>query len=87
MKEFFANVLHRLGQAYWVEIITEVPKCTYYFGPFWSAQEAKAEMGGYLEDLAEEGAQGVVAVVKRCRPQELTITDDWGDWQEEEDAP
>ncbi|WP_434555480.1 DUF1816 domain-containing protein [Prochlorothrix hollandica] len=79
MKEFLATVLHRLGQAYWVEITTTLPQCIYYFGPFLLAQEAEAEMGGYLEDLEQEGAIGIVAVVKRCKPTELTITDDWGD--------
>ncbi|MEB3274057.1 MAG: DUF1816 domain-containing protein [Prochlorothrix sp.] len=86
MKEFLANVLHRLGQAYWVEITTSVPQCIYYFGPFFSAQEAQAELGGYVEDLEEEGATGIVAVVKRCKPTELTIAADWEDWETSSDA-
>lgn len=81
MKEFLANVLHHLGQAYWVEITTSIPQCTYYFGPFFSAQEAQAELGGYVEDLEQEGATGIVAVVKRCKPTELTITTEWEDWE------
>ena len=79
MKEFLTRFLNQIGQAFWVEITTEIPACIYYFGPFLTEQEAHAEKQGYWDDLVSEGAMGIQMVVKRCRPTELTITDDWGD--------
>lgn len=67
------KMLNFLGLAYWVEIITEIPQCTYYFGPFVSQKSARASYGGYLEDLRSEGAQEIQVIVKRCRPSDLTI--------------
>ena len=78
MKEFLTRFLNQIGQAFWVEIKTEVPNCTYYFGPFLTEQEAHTEKSGYWEDLEAEGAQGIQMVVKRCRPTELTIEVDEG---------
>lgn len=70
-----ANVANALGWAWWVEVTTASPRCTYYFGPFLSADEAESAQGGYVEDLEQEGAQGITAVVKRCKPEALTIED------------
>lgn len=77
MKEFLASVLHYLGQAYWVEIKTEHPHCIYYFGPFLTAKDAKKEQVGYWEDLKQEGAEGIKVAIRRCKPKELTMTEDW----------
>lgn len=82
MKEFLTRFLNQIGQAFWVEIKTEVPKCTYYFGPFLTEQEAHTEKDGYWEDLEAEGAQGIQMMVKRCRPTELTI-----EWEENGQNP
>jgi Domain of unknown function (DUF1816) len=30
-------------------------------------------MGGYVEDLENESAQGIQAKIKRCKPDKLTI--------------
>lgn len=79
MKEVVIKILQFLGLAFWVEIITENPNCTYYFGPFVSVQEASAAKAGYLEDLENEGAQGIVVNVKRCKPTNLTIFDESGE--------
>jgi len=79
MKEFLTRFLNQIGQAFWVEIKTEVPACIYYFGPFLTEQEANEEKQGYWDDLEAEQAEGIQMMVKRCRPSELTITDDWGD--------
>ncbi len=79
MKEFLISILQFFGFAWWVEIVTENPRCTYYFGPFLSSQEAAAAKPGYLEDLEQEGAKGVSAVEKRCKPAKLTIYDDSGE--------
>jgi Domain of unknown function (DUF1816) len=58
---------------WWVEVQTSVPRCTYYFGPFDYHYEAKASREGYVEDLEQEGARDIVALVKQCQPDVLTI--------------
>ncbi|GAB1542292.1 DUF1816 domain-containing protein [Scytonema sp. NUACC21] len=78
-KELLINVFHGLGLAWWVEVVTQTPRCTYYFGPFLSSGEAKAAIKGYVEDLEQEGAQGIAINVKRCKPEALTIADDLGE--------
>lgn len=79
LKEVLTNLFHSLGWAWWIEIATQTPRCTYYFGPFLSVKEANAAQAGYIEDLQQEGAQGIVIVVKRCKPTNLTIADDLGE--------
>ncbi|MBJ7899332.1 MAG: DUF1816 domain-containing protein [Cyanobacteria bacterium RI_101] len=76
MKEFVLTVLNQLGLAVWVEVVTQTPRCTYYFGPFLNTGEAESAYKGYLEDLSQEGAQGIGVQIKRCRPQNLTIFED-----------
>lgn len=74
---FLANVLGQ-SKAWWVEIKTSQPACTYYFGPFDSESEAHGAKGGYVEDLEQEGAQNIQIAVSLCRnPEQLTITDEW----------
>ncbi len=73
MKELIVNVLSFLGFAWWVEITTTQPRCTYYFGPFASSKNADDAKGGYVEDLEQENAQGFNIIVKRCKPDKLTI--------------
>ncbi|MGK7896598.1 MAG: DUF1816 domain-containing protein [Xenococcus sp. (in: cyanobacteria)] len=58
---------------WWVEIQTDNPRCTYYFGPFETAEQARASQDGYLEDLRQEGARIITVEIKQCQPQELTI--------------
>lgn len=79
-KELLTNVFDQFGLAWWVEISTQNPRCTYYFGPFMNATEAKASVKGYVEDLELEGAQGISVNVKRCKPEVLTISEDLGEW-------
>ena len=57
MKELLLTLLDIVGLAYWLEITTEKPECTYYFGPFASREEAISMQSGYLEDLSNEGAE------------------------------
>jgi Domain of unknown function (DUF1816) len=64
---------HQTKLPWWVEIQTSVPRCTYYFGPFDYYDEAKASREGYVEDLEQEGARDIVALVKQCQPDVLTI--------------
>jgi hypothetical protein len=79
MKEVLIKILHFMGLACWVEIVTDNPRCTYYFGPFVSEQEAHAAKSGYVEDLENEGAQGISVTVRRCKPTNLTIFDELGE--------
>ncbi len=69
----FVSYLEKLGLAWWLEIVTERPDCTYYFGPFVSAKEAEVACSGYLEDLQQEGVQGIAFEIKQCQPGLLTI--------------
>lgn len=77
MKELLIEILNFIGLAYWVEIVTDNPRCTYYFGPFLSSNAAEAATEGYLEDLKNEGAQGIKVATKRCKPNDLTIFDEY----------
>lgn len=76
MKEIWTSILQTIGAAWWVEIKTDAPRCTYYFGPFASATEAEQHKGGYVEDLMQEGAQDIRLSIKRCKPTKLTIYDE-----------
>ncbi|HLO86935.1 MAG TPA: DUF1816 domain-containing protein [Nostocaceae cyanobacterium] len=79
LKEVLINVFNNLGIAWWVEINTHNPRCTYYFGPFLNSVDAALASKGYVEDLELEGAQGIIVNVKRCKPNRLTIADDLGE--------
>ncbi|WP_017318141.1 DUF1816 domain-containing protein [Mastigocladopsis repens] len=58
---------------WWVEILSHKPCCIYYFGPFDSAKEAALAQDGYIEDLVNEGAEGITVQIKWCKPRGLTI--------------
>ncbi len=75
VKEFFISVLEWFKLAWWVEIVTNTPRCTYYFGPFLSRQEARDYQAGYIEDLESEGDRIISVEVKQCQPKELTSCD------------
>jgi hypothetical protein len=79
MKEIWTNLLQLFGLAWWVEVVTDAPNCTYYFGPFSSAQDAETAQAGYIEDLEHEGAYGIKSMVKRCKPSNLTVYDESGE--------
>ncbi|WP_375515018.1 DUF1816 domain-containing protein [uncultured Nostoc sp.] len=79
LKEVLINTFDYIGLAWWVEIVTQNPRCTYYFGPFLSSSDAKLSSIGYIEDLEMEGAQGISVNVKRCKPNTLTIAEDLGE--------
>ena len=76
VRESLTSALEKLGLVWWVEIITEQPKCTYYFGPFACTEEAELAQPGYIEDLKQESAQGIAVAIKQCWPKELTIVED-----------
>ncbi|MBL1209081.1 DUF1816 domain-containing protein [Geminocystis sp. GBBB08] len=79
MKELLIRILDLFGLACWLEITTENPRCTYYFGPFLTPKEALQEQHGYIEDLTEEGAKSIVVRMRRCKPRILTIFDELGE--------
>ncbi|MBD2354668.1 DUF1816 domain-containing protein [Tolypothrix sp. FACHB-123] len=79
LKETLISTVNNLGMAWWVEIVTQNPRCTYYFGPFLNSVEANLAIKGYIEDLEAEGAQGITVNVKRCKPDSLTIAEDLGE--------
>lgn len=79
MKEAIIKVLDLLGLAWWVEVTTDSPSCTYYFGPFLKENDAIKAKGGYIEDLEQENAQGITAQIKRCKPKDLTVFDESGE--------
>lgn len=65
---------------WWVEIVTLQPQCTYYFGPFFTTQEAQWFVPGYAEDLEQEGCQEILIQIKQCQPKEITIFEK--EWEE-----
>jgi hypothetical protein len=73
IKDIWLNLLHFIGLAWWVEIGTDRPNCTYYFGPFTSVTEAKHHISGYVEDLQSEAAEGIHIALKRGKPTQITI--------------
>ncbi len=69
--------LNACRQAWWIEIFTEHPKCTYYFGPFAGAEEAHVASKGFVEDLEREFAQGIkIKIDRHSQPDLLTIEHD-----------
>jgi len=58
---------------WWIEITTNHPSCTYYFGPYPNHQEAADQQQGFLEDLRSEQATDIQAHIKRTQPEQLTI--------------
>jgi hypothetical protein len=78
ISEYWANALHFWGRAWWIEISTSQPCCTYYFGPFANSREAQRLMAGYVADLEGESAQGIATKIRRCKPDRLTIEGDNG---------
>jgi len=76
MKEVSTALLNFIGRAWWVEVSTDHPKCTYFFGPFADEDSARLAQPGYLEDLEKEAAQNIQVSIKRCKPEKLTVYDE-----------
>lgn len=87
LKEILISLLNLLGWAWWVEIATDNPRCTYYFGPFLSKTEAETAKNGYIEDLEQESAQGICFKVKRCKPSDLTVYEEPGEMNSRGKSP
>lgn len=60
---------------YWIEIKTENPICTYYFGHFDHPLAAKLMQQGYIDDLIDEDAIVVSVKIKQCQLDKLTIVE------------
>ena len=73
LTDITSDFLQSLIQPFWVEVITDKPQCTYYFGSFLNRTEAEAACPGYIEDLESEGSKVIKATVKRCQPKALTM--------------
>jgi Domain of unknown function (DUF1816) len=76
VESFLLLLLEPLGLAWWIEVSTDHPCCTYFFGPFATAKNAKLAQFGYLEDLAQEGSQINSVEVRQCHPRLLTSVGD-----------
>ncbi|NEO97967.1 MAG: DUF1816 domain-containing protein [Symploca sp. SIO2E9] len=76
IEESFMSTLQKLGQAWWIELITDNPWCKYYFGPFVSSHEAQFNLAGYIEDLEQEKAQISAVSIQCCQPKQLTMFED-----------
>ncbi len=76
IKDMLASFFSMNGNSWWVEVTTAKPSCTYYFGPFQNHQEAEMMRPAYIEDLEMEEAKEIQAVIKRCKPDELTVFDE-----------
>ena len=72
-RDFIANNSNLNFRNWWIKINTIFPRCTYYFGPFYTLNEALEHQNGYLEDLIEEGASGIAIEIEKCQPQNLTV--------------
>ena len=83
-KDLLVTTQNRLGFAYWIEVTTESPACTYYFGPFQSQEEAEAARSGYEEDLKAEAAEGIQSTIKQCKPEFLTSPEELGELEDEQ---
>jgi hypothetical protein len=86
ISQYWTNLLHFWGRAWWIEISTSQPSCTYYFGPFANSKEAERMMAGYVEDLENEFAQGIQTKIRRCKPDKLTIEGDNGQHDQQQAA-
>ncbi len=70
------SLIDQNQNSWWIKITTTIPRCTYFFGPFDSSNEAKQERFGYIDDLVQEKAFGISVAIQECNPTSLTIVQD-----------
>jgi hypothetical protein len=58
---------------WWIEVFTAHPACIYYFGVFENSKTAEAALPGFIDDLLDEGARGLVSRIDFHTPSEFTI--------------
>jgi len=73
--KLWSFMVRQFNPPWWIKIHTQVPACTYYFGPFDSRREARQMQSGYVDDLIEENASGITLELQKTNPQMLTICD------------
>ncbi|MEG4073896.1 DUF1816 domain-containing protein [Microcoleus sp. Pol14C2] len=62
---------------WWVEVETDSPKRTYYFGPYDSRQEASNSSNRYIRDLENKGAKKISINIKEgSKPTQLTASEE-----------
>lgn len=65
------------GREWWVEVDTDSPKRTYYFGPYETKDEASNNTNGYIKDLEKKGAKKISINIKQGRKDsQLTASDE-----------
>jgi len=65
------------GREWWVEVDTDSPNRTYYFGPYDSKDEASDNTNAYIKDLEKKGAKKISINIKQGRqPSQLTANDE-----------
>ncbi|MEO6860833.1 MAG: DUF1816 domain-containing protein [Microcoleus sp.] len=65
------------SRQWWVEVDTDLPKCTYYFGPYESKDEASNNTNGYIKYLEKKGTKNISINIKEGRqPSQLTARDE-----------
>jgi len=63
---------------WWVEIITQSPFCTYYFGAFDTLDRAEIAKSCYVEALEQDGACGISTRVQQGSPTNISHFEDEG---------
>ena len=62
---------------WWVEVDTDSPKRTYYFGPYDSREEASNRSNGYIRDLENKGSKKISINIKQgSKPSQLRASEE-----------
>jgi hypothetical protein len=62
---------------WWVEVDTDSPKRTYYFGPYYNREEASNSTSGYIKDLENKGAKKLSINIKQGhKPTQLRASEE-----------
>ncbi|MEG4172919.1 MULTISPECIES: DUF1816 domain-containing protein [unclassified Microcoleus] len=62
---------------WWVEVDTDSPKGTYYFGPYDSRQEASDNSNNYIRDLENKGSKKISINIKQgSQPTQLRASEE-----------
>ncbi len=65
------------GREWWVEVETDSPKRTYYFGPYDNKDEASNNTSSYITDLEKKGAKNIRINIKQGRePSQLKASEE-----------
>lgn len=65
------------GRQWWVEVDTDSPQHTYYFGPYDTKDEASNNTNAYITDLEKKGAKNISIHIKQGRqPSQLKASEE-----------